>query len=134
MLNLNKYRREDDESMNLMPLIDVIFILLVFFMITARFQNSAIPLNLPRANSGVQEEKPAILTVNENKTMDLDGIPVNEEGLEAALMNLVAGRDEVQLSLACDRDLPFGFVVFLLDTAKIAGIENIGIRYESDNP
>ncbi|MDC7222183.1 MAG: biopolymer transporter ExbD [Spirochaetales bacterium] len=121
----------EEEGVNLMPLIDVIFILLIFFMITARFQPSSLPLNLPRAESGVKEDSPLVLTIGVDKTMDLDGTAVSEETLEDVLEARLRSEGKLKLTLACDRDLPFGFVVTVLDRAKKVGIEDIGIRYEA---
>ncbi len=111
-------------------LIDVIFILLIFFMVSTQFKKNALPLDLPRtANIRKEDNRSIILSVTASR-MDLDGQSLSLEGLEEALLRKQQENPELALTLACERDIPFEQVVQVLDKINSAGITRIGIRHD----
>ncbi|MDE5898315.1 MAG: biopolymer transporter ExbD [Treponemataceae bacterium] len=122
---------EEELSVTITSLIDVIFILLIFFMVTTQFKNSAIPLDLPKSERSVQDggEAATVLSVNAER-IELDGVECPFEELDAALSALNSERQDAALSLECERTVEFERIVQILTKIQNAGISRIGIVHE----
>ena len=128
-------RKNREEEINMTPLIDVIFILLIFFMITAQFRKPSLPVDLPEASSELTENDiDLILTASADKKLYLNGDFVNKRELKNTLTGEKEKNPSISVTLACDQTLSFGYVVQLLDILSNAGIENIRIDHEPINP
>lgn len=76
----------EKKHLDLTPMIDVVFLLLIFFLLTSIFSKPSIPLDLPRAESARQTGEPAVsVAVKRDGTILLDGAPVAREALQGAL-------------------------------------------------
>lgn len=120
-------RPEDEEaSLGLAPLIDVVLLLLIFFLVTSSFATPRVPLELPPAQTG-EAPGPAGLTVtlSEDGGLRIDDRQASLSELEQAL-DAVAG-PEAELLLRADRQVPHGRVVEVLDLARRHAVEQIGI-------
>ncbi len=117
--------------MNLTPLVDVIFILLLFFMISTQFRKAVLPMDLPKAGSTVQEDRRnRTLTVDRNERITLDGIPLSLPELGETLISERCNDIESGITLACDASVDFGVVVRILDELNNAGVGNVSIRHD----
>ena len=126
MIDFGGHVRER-KNLDLTPMIDVVFLLLIFFMLTSIFAKPLLPLALPEAATGVVAREPEVtITLSENKVY-LNGQDVPMEGLPALLVSMLAGRGDRDISLRSDKSVPFGRVVMIMDIAKQAGAENISI-------
>lgn len=135
VMQVFKKRRSIDEEMNLVPLIDVIFILLIFFMITSQFRMPAIPVELPEAAGNMEEEKKALLlVVTAEKQIELEGEVTELSMLGFSLGERIKLDPALAVTLACDRSLTFDFVVRVLDELQTAGVQHVGIRHEQADP
>ena len=122
--------RNEPPSVNLTPLIDVVFILLIFFLLTTTFRHAAgLNVNLPRAtttqtqNAGNQK----ILSLDRQGDLFLDREKLSQA---EALKRLQALQDEGSSSLIilqADEDVPHGKVVRVLDELRNAGLNQIAI-------
>lgn len=116
------------KSLDLTPLIDVIFNLLIFFVLTSAFAQPAIPLSLPEAETGkVFENKAIRIMVKNQQELFIDGRPVLLAGLYPELAAVYAKQPEKELELASDKGVPFGVVVEVMDVAKKAGAKNLAV-------
>ena len=123
--------KEEELSVNITSLIDVIFILLIFFMVTTQFKKSALPLELPASEDTTEQDSSAkVLAVGESG-MELDGKPVAAEALTGTLSALYEADPELSLSLECDKTVAFERVVQVLTYIQAAGISRIGIVHEA---
>ncbi len=121
---------EEELAVNITSLIDVIFILLIFFMVSTQFKKNALPLDLPRADSAQHEKgAPLTLAVSED-SMELDGVAVSMEELEQLLADRAHGNPETALSFECSRTVDFERAVQALSKIKNAGISRIGIVHD----
>ncbi len=111
-------------------LIDVIFILLIFFMISTQFKKNVLPLELPRRAGRHREEQGSITLWVTESGMNLGGQSISLEELEGALIRRQKDTPGLGLTLACDRYIPFEQVVQVLDKIQQAGITRIGIRHD----
>lgn len=134
MMNLEFLRHNEEElTVNITSLIDVIFILLIFFMVSTQFKKTSLPLDLPRTEEtteSTQQDSTKVLAVNTNQ-MELDGKIISLEELEPTLSKLYAENPNIALSLECERTVDFEHIVQILTKIQNAGISRIGIVHES---
>ena len=125
------FSRYDEELVvNITSLIDVIFILLIFFMVSTQFKRSSLPLDLPQSEDTTQEQNTTkVLAVTAN-AIELDGNAVTLETLQATLTALYEQNPELALSLECERTVDFERIVQILTKIQAAGISRIGIVHD----
>lgn len=119
-------------DMDLAPLIDVVFLLLIFFLLTAVFVKPSIPLDLPKSETAKVIDKPEVsVTIKKDGSIMLNDDDILLPELYAALSkiyrDLLRDRD---ISLMADKEVPFGRVIEVMDIAKRAGVENISVLTE----
>lgn len=126
-------RRRSSQVPNLTPLIDVVFLLLVFFMLTSHFvTEEALNIDLPVAESGQASREDTRLEVvldAEGRYLINDHI-VEPEALEGTLREALATREDKIVRIRGDRAANLGNAVGLLDTARKAGAEAVDIVTE----
>lgn len=130
---LNKIKNEEELSVNITSMIDVIFILLVFFMVSTQFKKSSLPLELPTTEESVSSEEDnsiKILSVN-NESIELDQEEISLAELEEKLSELYEANPQIAISLECDKNVPFERVVQILSKIQNAGISKIGIIHDT---
>jgi biopolymer transport protein ExbD len=116
-------------EINITSLIDVIFMLVVFFMLGASFEKPALTLTLPQASSRDIPERPLLtVAVDSGGRIYFEGAEVDHETL---LSRLSARGPELDLvALECDGGADFGIAVAVMDTIKNAGARNVAIRHD----
>nr|MBP3280892.1 biopolymer transporter ExbD [Treponema sp.] len=134
MVNLEFLKHSEEElSINITSMIDVIFILLIFFMVSTQFKKASLPLDLPRSEETAeseQQDSTKVLAVNANQ-MELDGKIVSLEELEPILEKMYSENQNLALSLECERTVEFERIVQILTKIQNAGISRIGIVHDS---
>lgn len=125
-LNLRPRRRRRP-VLNVTSLIDVLFLLLIFLMISSTFvEHPAIRLDLPRASSSEPVRVGSLrLAIPEDGSWLLDGAEIEPEALGERLREAVSGNPELLLILEADRRSDYGRVVEALDAAREAGVTRI---------
>jgi biopolymer transport protein ExbD len=120
------------------PLIDVIFLLLIFYAVTTQFvSDERLKLRLPEAETaesvGInKEEKPPEVKVATDGTVFIDDQPVPDSELEKRIKQLVDRAPEEGIILKGDQGADYGVVVRVLDLARKAGAK--GIQMSADRP
>jgi len=121
-------RRRSIEVIDMIPMIDMVFLLLIFFALTNTFEvQRFMELNLPKGSSGIELKKTERLTLainNENQIM-LENEPIEPAQLAAKLKEIVQKDTEVTLVIQGDENVPHGRVVELMDAANGAGVKKI---------
>jgi biopolymer transport protein ExbD len=119
---------------NITSLIDVLFLLLIFFMVSSTFlEQPGIKLELPRAQSAVAtEQQEYTLFLDKNGEMFLNEDKVTLDNLEKQLKEVLPNMKEKALILKADQDASHGMVVRVMDIAKQSGIKKliIGTKLE----
>lgn len=112
---------------NITSLIDVLFLLLIFFMISSTFvEQPGMKLELPESKSSTTEKiKELILEINADQSMKLNQEPVTMENLEQRFKDLLRSLEEKSLVLKADKNVPHGTVVKVMDLAKLSGLEKL---------
>lgn len=127
-MNFRRPQREQLE-LNLIPLIDVVFMLLIFFMLTTTFiHDRVLDVTLPTADTGTEQEAPLqnhVVELSAQGTLALDGELITEEEL-AERFEAIAQRD-AQVVLWADAEVINQRVVTVLDLARRAGVARIGM-------
>lgn len=123
---------EDDSSINLVPLIDVVFTLLVFLFLSTTFNhNRVLDLKLPEASEGksTEQNKLPTLSISANRDVLLNGQKVDMNQLESALGNLTTSSPTPPngLVIQADKEVPHGLVVSAMNAALKAHLTNVSI-------
>lgn len=130
----NFHRRERMSAMseiNVTPLIDLAFALLIIFMITAPLLEQSIDINLPVERARPQPadgEPPVELSIDAQGNFYWREEPVGEDELLLRLERLAAGGAEPVIQIRADATLPYQRVVDLLDTVKDSGLRKISLE------
>ncbi len=126
-------RRSPDAAIDLTPLIDVVFLLLIFFMVTTTFvREGGITLELPEADTDVVSTpaEPVQIVVSVQGTYTVNGEPLADQAV-ATLMRAIrgaAGDDtEVPMVISADARAPHESVVRVMDAAGRLGFERVRI-------
>ena len=126
-------KRNRGVELNVISLVDVLFLLLIFFMLTSTFKRAGeLELKLPESSTagpagagGAAESVDLVLT--EKGTLMLDGAGVTFETLPAGLSNLRKRRPRAQIMIQAEASVAHGQVVRLLDAVRTAGFTGVGI-------
>ncbi|MEZ5196686.1 MAG: biopolymer transporter ExbD [Bacteroidales bacterium] len=105
---------------NMASMSDLVFLLLIFFMLTSTLvAPNAIKLLLPQSNSRTIEQPPKIIiSINQNLDYFLQGVQIDEQSLEPKLVELLSGRESASLRLEADKDIPVQYVVNVIDVVN----------------
>lgn len=132
-MNIRNTRREDNAEINLTPLIDVVFLLLIFFMVSTTFEReSAIRIDLPSAAIEATTMQANVIDL----TISPDGrFFVNEQlvintktsTLKKALIEVLAGRTDVTVLISADATTTHQAVITAMDAARQAGILKLSL-------
>ena len=133
---------ENAVSIDLTSLVDVLFVLLLFFMVTTTFSDtSSISVNLPSASAQATETVKrdlAVRVTNAGELVNAEGDtkpkPITLEALSAELSRLSQSGTELTLVVRADTEAHHGVVVQVLDRAKQSGIQKIAIATELGAP
>lgn len=114
----------------IVSLIDILAILLIFVIVTTTFKRDqpAVVINLPdskTATAAPAQADPAILSIRPDKSLYLDGKPIELSDLKQALQEMLIVTPDRGLALNADKDAPFGVVVSVMDILKEANVRNV---------
>jgi biopolymer transport protein TolR len=124
-------RRETGTSLseiNVTPLVDVMLVLLIIFMVTAPMMQSGIPVDLPQAESqSAPADEGLTLSITRDKYIHIQDTVVNQFLLEQKLEEYFYGKERKVVFIRADEQLPYGFVIQILDIIKKTGVEVVGL-------
>jgi len=111
------------------PLIDIVFLLLIFFMLTANFiMRPGIKITLPAAKTAKpQEEEKITVFISRENDIFLNDKRISTEALRTALQEKLEGSRKKRVSLKADEKINLGLAVKVMDIAKQAGAEGLVI-------
>jgi len=122
--------KQDEESeINMTPMLDVVFILLIFFIVTASFVKEAgIDVNRPSAKTAVKKEKANILiAISENGEVWVDRRQVDIRAVRANIERLHAENPQGSVVIQADKKAVTEILIKVMDAAYQAGVENVSI-------
>lgn len=120
--------REDEGGIDISPLIDCVFILLIFFIVTTVFiDESGIEVDKPQAASAIQLEKNSILiAISADGAVVYGGRDIGIAGVQP-LVKRMTQREEIPVIIQADAQVPSGVFVRVLDEAKLAGATKVSV-------
>ncbi|NGZ28741.1 MAG: biopolymer transporter ExbD [Magnetococcales bacterium] len=117
-------------SLDITPLVDVVFTLVIFFMITTTFSSvSGIKMDLPEASTteAAKSDKQVTVTVTRTGQYFIQGESVLDDQLESRLLNAVKGEPNQLIVVQVDKASQFDPVVKVLDSARKLGLTRLAI-------
>ena len=122
-------RKRRAPTIIIVSLVDILIILLIFFVVSTTFKKDQpeVQINLPESKTATNapaELEHAIVSVDQNGDIQLDGRPLRVEELEAAVRTLPPTRKS-SLVLQADKGASFGIIVKVMDALKLAGVRNL---------
>ena len=106
---------------NILPMIDVIFAILVFFIVSSLYltRSEGLPVNLPRATTTeVQKTKQITVSLDQEGKLTIDGQPAQMDGLKAAVEKLIQTGDTTTVVVNADKTVEHGLVVDAIDQLR----------------
>ena len=122
------------ESVNLTPLIDMVFILLIFFLVTASFtKESGIDVDRPTAQTAVREEQGSmIIGVSKDGEIWIDNQKIDMRAVRAHVEHLHAQNPEGTVIILADQSARTGTTVEVLDQVRLAAVSNVSIAASNE--
>ena len=130
------YFKEDNKSenqINILPMIDIIFAILSFFIISSLFLTriDSIKVNLPKSSTSVREKnKPQIITIDNNEKIYFKSNEISLKNISALIRKNIVNLEEPLVILRADTSVKHGFIVNLLD--ELRKIENLKIGISTE--
>jgi biopolymer transport protein ExbD len=131
----NKQAVEEEESeINLTPMLDVVFIMLIFFIVTASFiKEAGIDVNRPDSFTAERQEDAAILiAISEADEIWIDRKPVEPRAVRDAIERLHLENPKGSIVIQADEESTHETLVVVLDAAKAVGVGNVAIASKND--
>ena len=126
--------REDEEAaVDLTPMLDVVFIMLIFFIVTTSFVKEAgIDVNKPKAAQAQKKPTATIfIAIRPNGEIHMDKRVVDIERVSATIEKMLAESPTDTVIIQADREAKHGVVVKVMDQIKAAGIDKISIAADT---
>lgn len=132
---MKKYGKSSSsaDGINITSLIDVVFMLVIFFMIGSSFDKTSIPVSLPESSSSVETEgESLIITVDAEANVYVKDVLTAREQLQETIQSLLPELEEEKNAvLYCDETVSLKDIVEVIDLVNSAGIENVAIKTKS---
>ena len=132
MARRRRGRDEEESEVNLTPMLDVVFIMLIFFIVTASFvKESGIEVNRPDAATAEKKERGNILVaISETGQIWIDKRQVDPRALRANIERLHAENPQGSVVIQADKQSKNGLLVQVMDAARLAGVSNVSLAAE----
>lgn len=121
--------RKAYDDINITPMLDLAYVLLVIFILMATASVQGIKVNLPKASSAqsLVQPKTIALTVNNQGQIFMDAYPVTIQDLETRLRNAKASNPDVPIVLKGDTTAQYGKVTEVLDLCRRLDLDKVGL-------
>ena len=127
----SKLKESTDVYLNMTPLVDVVLLLLLFFMVTTQFTSfPGLRMLLPAAESKVrvQDSERLELSVTSGGDIFFENQPTTISGLSGLLDRVGAAGDEVVVVISADREVAYGRIIRVMDILRLAGFNRVVLR------
>ena len=130
------YFKEDNNSenqINIIPMIDIIFAILSFFIISSLFLTriDSIKVNLPKSSTSVREKnKPQIITIDNNEKIYFNSNEISLKNISSLIQKNIVNLEEPLVILRADTSVKYGLIVNLLD--ELRKIENLKVGISTE--
>jgi biopolymer transport protein ExbD len=127
-------KNTEEQQIDISPLIDMVFILLIFFMVSTTFvKDMKLELERPGAASAQRASTKALrVYIDKNSSIYVDGNPVKPWMLQSRIRQLVAGSGDGQVLVVVDRNVPSEKLIEVVDQCRLAGAGDVGVATEKE--
>jgi biopolymer transport protein ExbD len=131
MLNISTARRSKRAAseINMAPLIDMVFILLIFFLVNTSFiKETGIDVNRPKASTAVTKSKATILiAIDQSNRIFMDHREIDPRAVRANVERALAENPEGAVVVVADKASNTGVAIQIMDGCRLAGAENVSL-------
>ena len=129
-----RQRESTDQEINMSPLIDMVFILLIFFMVSATFvKDMDLEIQRPKAQSATPSSTKAVrVYIDERGDTFLDNQPVRSWVIQSRLREILRMNGETTVLVVTDDNVPASKLVEVVDQCRLAGAQDVGVVTESE--
>ena len=127
-------RRSDANDIDILPLIDMVFILLIFFMVSTTFvKDMSIDLQRPGAQSATKASTKALrIVIDDAQAVYIDGNPVRPWMIQSRVREFLEVSDDKQVLVITDRRVSAEKLIEVVDQCRLAGANDIGVATEKE--
>ena len=131
---MRRKRIREESNLDLTPMLDIVFIMLIFFIVTTSFiKESGIEVNRPNAETAERDQKGNILVaISENNEIFIDRRKVDLRAIRPNIIRLKAENPEGSVIIQADKASQTGLLVEAMDHIRLAGVQEISIAAEND--
>lgn len=125
---------EEESAIDMTPMLDVVFIMLIFFIVTASFVKEAgIDVNRPDAATAVQKDRANILiAISENNEIWIDKRKVDVRAVQANIERLYAENPQGSVVIQADEESNTRVLIKVMDAARSAGVYDVSVATDED--
>ncbi|WCJ59816.1 biopolymer transporter ExbD [Fontisphaera persica] len=133
-----KLQNEEEPEVSMAPLIDCVFLLLIFFLVSSmtKVKSKDIPVNLPASQAAEKmrpSDKQVVVGIDRDGKFYWNGAPCTSNFLLEQLRSLCIADPGRRVRIDMDQDAPFGRFVEVMDACQFYNLGNIGIRTYDEN-
>ena len=127
-------QQEEESEINITPMLDVVFIMLIFFIVTATFiKEAGIDVNRPDAPTAVKQEKANILiAIGPNNDIWIDRRQVDIRSVRPNIERLHAENPQGSVVIQADKESKTDTLIQVMDASRQAGVYNVSIAANDD--
>lgn len=129
---MKKYFKKEKSfvSINITSLIDVVFMLVIFFMLSSSFNKSSIPISLPSSENSIQssDTESIRVTISKEKIIFLNDSITSIKNLSSESQKLLTSSGTRNAVLYSDENVSLGFMISVIDELTKSGIENVSVK------
>ena len=126
---------QDETELDMTPMLDIVFIMLIFFIVTTSFvKESGVTVNSPGAETAsAQESANIFVAITASGEVWIDRRPVDPRSVRAIVARLHADNPEGSVIIQSDEDASTRMLVEVMDQVRLAGVEGIAIAATQDS-
>ncbi len=128
-------RKTEEQGLDLTPMMDIVFIMLIFFIVTTSFvKETGVDINRPNAETAERDEKGNILVaITQNNEIWIDKRRIDLKAVRANIERLKIEYPEGSVIIQADKEARSGLLVETMDQIRLAGVQNISIAAKNDD-
>ena len=127
-------RKSEEQGLDLTPMMDIVFIMLIFFIVTTSFvKETGVDVNRPNAETAERDEKGNILVaITQNNEIWIDKRRIDLKAVRANIERLKIEYPEGSVIIQADKEARSGLLVETMDQIRLAGVQNISIAAKNE--
>lgn len=131
---MRRFSQEEQTQVDISPLIDMVFILLIFFMVSTTFvKDMKLDLDRPGASSAVAASSKSIRVYIDNKNkVYIDGQPTRVWVLQSKVREMLKNSGGSSVLVVTDKGVPAERLLEVVDACRLAGAKDVGVAAESE--